>query len=189
MSATVGLLGVGRMGAGICACLGRGGHDVLAFDARPEREDAVLAAGARWAPGAAALAGADVLVSSLPGSPAARVVASIMSTNGTPRRAASRAAATCSELQGIAITPAPAASRRSNASASTRSTSASATPCVIERSSAPVSGRFHRDSRGSAPVWARTRAQTSSYRRAAEPTPAPPMTPRMGSPSGTPSEG
>ena len=69
MSASVGLLGVGRMGAGICACLSRAGHDVLAFDVRPERIEAVLAAGARWAPDSAALAGADVLVSSLPGSP------------------------------------------------------------------------------------------------------------------------
>ena len=70
MSATVGLLGAGRMGAGICASLVRSGHDVLAFDVRAEREEDVRAAGARWAPDASALAGAaDVLVSSLPGSP------------------------------------------------------------------------------------------------------------------------
>lgn len=72
MTATVGLLGVGRMGAGMCACLARAGHDVLAFDVRPERRDAALAAGARWAPDTAALAAADVLVSSLPGSPELR---------------------------------------------------------------------------------------------------------------------
>ena len=70
VSATVGLLGAGRMGAGICAALVRAGHDVLAFDVRAEREEEVRAAGARWAPDAAALAAAaDVLVSSLPGSP------------------------------------------------------------------------------------------------------------------------
>ena len=70
MSATVGLLGAGRMGSGICAALVRAGHDVLAFDVRTEREEDVRAAGARWVADAGALAGAaDVLVSSLPGSP------------------------------------------------------------------------------------------------------------------------
>jgi len=70
VSATVGLLGAGRMGAGMCAALVRAGHDVLAFDVRAERERDVCAAGARWAPDAPALAGAaGVLVSSLPGSP------------------------------------------------------------------------------------------------------------------------
>lgn len=70
---SVGLLGVGRMGAGICAALVRAGHEVTAFDVRPAREEAARAAGARWAAGAAELVGgAEVLLTSLPGSPELR---------------------------------------------------------------------------------------------------------------------
>ena len=73
MSATVGVLGVGRMGAGICAALARAGHEVLAFDVRPGRAEQARAAGARWGESAPAVAGAaEVLVSSLPGSPELR---------------------------------------------------------------------------------------------------------------------
>jgi 3-hydroxyisobutyrate dehydrogenase len=67
VSVRVGLLGVGRMGAGVGATLARAGHDVLAFDVREERR---AAAPLRWAASAAQLAEeADVLFSSLPGSP------------------------------------------------------------------------------------------------------------------------
>jgi 3-hydroxyisobutyrate dehydrogenase-like beta-hydroxyacid dehydrogenase len=66
---TVGIIGVGRMGLPICARLSEAGVAVAATDRRPEREAAVRAAGARWAPGTPALVdAADVLVTVLPGS-------------------------------------------------------------------------------------------------------------------------
>src|SRR4051812_21897237 len=44
----IGLVGAGRMGAPICENLVRAGHRVGVFDIRPERADAVRAAGAEW---------------------------------------------------------------------------------------------------------------------------------------------
>jgi 3-hydroxyisobutyrate dehydrogenase len=64
----IGLLGVGRMGLPVCANLVRAGHEVAAFDRRPERAAAVRAAGATWVGSAAtAAATADVLITVLPG--------------------------------------------------------------------------------------------------------------------------
>ena len=64
----VGIVGVGRMGLPICANLVRGGYTVTAADVRPEAHQAVLACGARWGgPAAGAAAGADVVITVLPG--------------------------------------------------------------------------------------------------------------------------
>jgi 3-hydroxyisobutyrate dehydrogenase len=64
----VGFLGVGRMGLPMCANLVKAGHDVTAGDLRAELEEAVRAAGARWERTPAAVAaGADVLITMLPG--------------------------------------------------------------------------------------------------------------------------
>ena len=68
-AATVGLIGVGRMGMPVCSNLVRAGNVVIASDRRAEREEEVRAAGARWTPetqGVAAVA--DVLITMLPGS-------------------------------------------------------------------------------------------------------------------------
>ena len=64
----VGVIGLGRMGAPICARLCAAGHAVIATDRRPECREAALAAGARWAPAVAALAAeVDVAITVLPG--------------------------------------------------------------------------------------------------------------------------
>ncbi|WP_435175204.1 NAD(P)-dependent oxidoreductase [Actinacidiphila sp. bgisy145] len=64
----VGLIGLGRMGRPLCTRLARAGHPVTAFDARPERKADAERSGARWQDSAkAAAAGADVLVTVLPG--------------------------------------------------------------------------------------------------------------------------
>jgi 3-hydroxyisobutyrate dehydrogenase len=61
------VVGVGRMGAPICARLAGAGHEVAAFDLRPEQVDA-LGGGVRRAGSAAdAATGADVLLTVLPG--------------------------------------------------------------------------------------------------------------------------
>ncbi|WNI15593.1 NAD(P)-dependent oxidoreductase [Actinacidiphila sp. ITFR-21] len=66
--ARIGLVGVGRMGTPICANLVGAGHPVVAFDILPERERAVVSAGAQWRASAAEAAeGADVLITVLPG--------------------------------------------------------------------------------------------------------------------------
>ncbi len=62
------VVGAGRMGAPVSACLVRAGHQVTASDADPAREAAVRAAGAVWEPSAAAAAArCEVLVTVLPG--------------------------------------------------------------------------------------------------------------------------
>ncbi|MFJ4848713.1 MULTISPECIES: NAD(P)-dependent oxidoreductase [unclassified Streptomyces] len=65
---TICLFGVGRMGEPMCGNLVRAGHEVRAFDVRPECREAVLSCGAQW-PGSAlgAAKGADVLLTVLPG--------------------------------------------------------------------------------------------------------------------------
>ncbi|SEF17331.1 NAD(P)-dependent oxidoreductase [Streptomyces sp. Ag109_O5-10] len=68
MPSRVALIGAGRMGTPLCGRLVSAGHAVTAFDLRPEREAAVRSLGADWAPSAAtAAAGADVLVTVVPG--------------------------------------------------------------------------------------------------------------------------
>lgn len=69
MTATVGVIGVGRMGLPVCARLAAAGFDVVACDVRPERERYVRAASAGWDGDAGRLAGTvDVLITVLPGS-------------------------------------------------------------------------------------------------------------------------
>jgi 3-hydroxyisobutyrate dehydrogenase len=69
VSATIGLIGVGRIGLPVCSNLCRAGYAVVAGDRRPEREEKVRAVGAAWAPDNEAVAhAADVLVTVLPGS-------------------------------------------------------------------------------------------------------------------------
>ena len=64
----VGIVGVGRMGLPICANLVRGGYTVTAADVRADAQKGVLACGARWGGLAAgAAAGADVVITVLPG--------------------------------------------------------------------------------------------------------------------------
>jgi len=68
-NATVGVVGVGRMGLPICANLRRAGYQVIAGDRRREREGAVRAAGAVWAGDTRlVVAATDVLITVLPGS-------------------------------------------------------------------------------------------------------------------------
>ncbi|KOV73857.1 MULTISPECIES: NAD(P)-dependent oxidoreductase [unclassified Streptomyces] len=65
---TICLIGVGRMGEPVCRRLVLAGHEVRAYDIRPERRAAVRSCGARWSDSAvAAASGADVLLTVLPG--------------------------------------------------------------------------------------------------------------------------
>ena len=67
---SVGVVGVGRIGAPLVARLVAAGHEVVATDIRPDRQDPVERMGARWAPDAADVAGgSSVLITVLPGSP------------------------------------------------------------------------------------------------------------------------
>ena len=64
----IGLVGLGRMGAPICANLVRAGYRVRAGDRRPEAAEQAAGCGACWVPELARLAaGADVLITVLPG--------------------------------------------------------------------------------------------------------------------------
>ena len=76
----VGFVGVGRMGLPMCANLVAAGHTVTAGDARAERERAVMQCGAQWrATLAEVAAGADILITMLPGS---REVREVMAGSG-----------------------------------------------------------------------------------------------------------
>ena len=69
VTATVGIIGVGRMGLPVCAKLASAGFRVVAADRRAEREDDVRAAGAGWDGDTERLARrAAVLITLLPGS-------------------------------------------------------------------------------------------------------------------------
>ena len=62
------MVGLGRMGVPICANLVRRGYGVRAGDRRPEAAEQAARCGARWVPELARLAaGADVLITVLPG--------------------------------------------------------------------------------------------------------------------------
>jgi 3-hydroxyisobutyrate dehydrogenase len=68
VKATVGLIGIGRVGLPVCANLVRAGFQVIASDCRSEREKDVRAAGAGWAAETRLVAdAADVLITILPG--------------------------------------------------------------------------------------------------------------------------
>jgi 3-hydroxyisobutyrate dehydrogenase-like beta-hydroxyacid dehydrogenase len=67
MSATIGVIGVGRMGCAICERLSGRGWTVLATDRREEREVEAADAGARWVPDLEPVVeAADLLVTVLP---------------------------------------------------------------------------------------------------------------------------
>ncbi|SNX55769.1 3-hydroxyisobutyrate dehydrogenase-like beta-hydroxyacid dehydrogenase [Streptomyces sp. TLI_55] len=68
MPSRIALVGAGRMGTPLCGRFVSAGHTVTVSDLRPEREETVRSLGAGWAPSvAAAAAGADVLVTVVPG--------------------------------------------------------------------------------------------------------------------------
>jgi 3-hydroxyisobutyrate dehydrogenase len=70
---TIGVVGVGRIGAPLIARLLGAGHEVIATDLRPERRRVAQEAGARWAADAADVAAAsDLVLTVLPGSPELR---------------------------------------------------------------------------------------------------------------------
>jgi 3-hydroxyisobutyrate dehydrogenase len=75
VGATIGLIGVGRIGLPVCSNLVRAGYTVIASDRRPEREEQARAVGAAWAAGAeAVVTDADLLITVLPGSDELREV-------------------------------------------------------------------------------------------------------------------
>jgi 3-hydroxyisobutyrate dehydrogenase-like beta-hydroxyacid dehydrogenase len=78
----VALIGVGRIGLPVGAGLARAGHEVTAFDVRPDQQRAALDAGLRCAPDLErAVVDAEVLVTVLPGSPELRT---LMLGDGSP---------------------------------------------------------------------------------------------------------
>jgi 3-hydroxyisobutyrate dehydrogenase len=80
MVTRVGFVGVGRMGLPMCANLVAAGHTVTAGDARAELERAVMQRGVQWrATLAEVAAGADILITMLPGS---REVREVMAGSG-----------------------------------------------------------------------------------------------------------
>ena len=67
---SVGVIGVGRIGTPLVARLVAAGHEVVATDIRPERQEIAESAGAQWAPDAAHVAAVSAVVFTvLPGSP------------------------------------------------------------------------------------------------------------------------
>ena len=75
--ARVAVAGAGRMGLPISLNLAAAGFDVVVTDVRHDVAEAVTAGGARWEPSAgAAVAGADVLITVLPGIPEIRALMS-----------------------------------------------------------------------------------------------------------------
>jgi 3-hydroxyisobutyrate dehydrogenase len=75
MVTRIGFVGVGRMGLPMCANLAAAGHLVTAGDARAELERAVTQCGVQWrATLAEVAAGADILITMLPGSREVREV-------------------------------------------------------------------------------------------------------------------
>src|ERR1041384_413761 len=70
---SVGVVGIGRIGAPLVARLVAAGHDVVATDIRPQRRAEVQRSGATWTPDlSAAVAGRGVVLTVLPGSPELR---------------------------------------------------------------------------------------------------------------------
>ncbi|MFF4632560.1 NAD(P)-dependent oxidoreductase [Streptomyces griseorubiginosus] len=68
MPSRIALVGAGRMGTPLAGRFVSAGHTVTVADVRPEREEAVRSLGANWAASVTtAAAGADVLVSVVPG--------------------------------------------------------------------------------------------------------------------------
>jgi 3-hydroxyisobutyrate dehydrogenase len=120
MVTRIGFVGVGRMGLPMCANLVAAGHTVTAGDARPELEPAVVRCGARWGGTLAEVAaGADLLITMLPGSAEVREVVAgsgvlgalpatavwVDMTSSSP--AAGRELAAAAQARGVAVLDAP----------------------------------------------------------------------------------
>jgi len=74
--ASVSVIGAGRIGTPLMTCLAAAGHNVAGTDIRPGRRGAVEQAGATWLPdAAAAAAGAEEVITVLPGCPELRELA------------------------------------------------------------------------------------------------------------------
>jgi 3-hydroxyisobutyrate dehydrogenase-like beta-hydroxyacid dehydrogenase len=112
------IVGVGRMGGAVCARLVESGFEVIATDLLPARRADVEAAGARWADGLeAATAGADVVVTVLPGPPEVSAIADPLTTAmaagalwldlSTASLAIAEAVRTTAERRDIAVVDAP----------------------------------------------------------------------------------
>ena len=116
----IGFVGVGRMGLPMCANLVAAGHSVSAGDARAELEQAVTECGGQWrATLAEVAAGADVLITMLPGS---REVHEVMAGSGlltalpstavwidmsSSSAAAGRELAAAAQARGVGVLDAP----------------------------------------------------------------------------------
>ena len=116
----IGFVGVGRMGLPMCANLVAAGHTVSAGDARAELEQAVTECGGQWrATLAEVAAGADVLITMLPGS---REVREVMAGSGvltalpstavwidmsSSSAAAGRELAAAAQARGVGVLDAP----------------------------------------------------------------------------------
>jgi 3-hydroxyisobutyrate dehydrogenase-like beta-hydroxyacid dehydrogenase len=112
------IVGVGRMGSAVCARLVESGFEVIATDVLPARRADVEAAGARWADGlGAATAGADIVVTVLPGPPevsdiadpltAAMAAGAFWLDLSTASPAIAEAVRTTAERRDIAVVDAP----------------------------------------------------------------------------------
>jgi 3-hydroxyisobutyrate dehydrogenase-like beta-hydroxyacid dehydrogenase len=112
------IVGVGRMGGAVCARLVESGFEVVATDVLPARRADAEAAGARWADGLeAATAGADVVVTVLPGPPEVSAIADPLAVAmaagalwldlSTASPAISEAVQTAAERRDIAVVDAP----------------------------------------------------------------------------------
>lgn len=66
----IGFIGLGNMGGAMAGHLLAAGHDLVVWARRPEAADALIAAGARWAPGVEALASqAEIVCTNVTGGP------------------------------------------------------------------------------------------------------------------------
>jgi len=143
----IGFIGVGTMGLPMCANLSAAGHEVIAADARPSREQAVTECGARWAATpAGAACRASILITMLPG-PAA--VSEVMTGTGgalaalppqatwidmtSSAPAAGRVLAAAARARGIAVLDAPAGGGPAAARAGTLQLFAGGEAAVLDR--------------------------------------------------------
>jgi 3-hydroxyisobutyrate dehydrogenase-like beta-hydroxyacid dehydrogenase len=112
------IVGVGKMGGAVCARLVESGFEVVATGVLPARRADAEAAGARWADGLeAATAGADIVVTVLPGPPEVSAIADPLTAAMTPGAiwldlstaspATAEAVRTAAERRDIAMLDAP----------------------------------------------------------------------------------
>jgi 3-hydroxyisobutyrate dehydrogenase-like beta-hydroxyacid dehydrogenase len=120
------IVGVGRMGGAVCARLVESGFEVVATDLLPARRADVEAAGGRWADGLeAATAGADIVVTVLPGPPEVSAIAdpltvamaagSLWLDLSTAAPVIAEAVHTAAEGRGVAVVDAPLGGSPENA--------------------------------------------------------------------------